>query len=304
MIRKKFIYLSLIGFAMLQSCQQDAKKTKDKPVRLVVLDPGHFHAALVQKSMYEEVDSVVAVYAPEGKELDAYLEKIDAYNQRPDSPTSWKENVYRGPDFLERMLLADKPGNLVVLAGNNREKTAYINKSVNAGLHVLSDKPMAIDESGFSLLNEAFATAQKQNVLVYDIMTGRQDIINILQRELTMLPEIFGQLQKGTAEDPAVVKESTHHFFKNVSGKPLIRPTWYFDVNQQGEGIVDVTTHMIDLIQWSCFPETILDYKKDIDVFAAKRWVTELTPPQCRICSRWASTACFCATPASRWSPR
>lgn len=264
---------------ILQSCHQNSEKKPDKPVQLIVLDPGHFHAALVQKSMYDEVDSVVSVYAPEGRELDAYLEKITAYNHREDSPTRWTENVYSGKDFLEKML-TDKAGNLVVLAGNNREKTAYINKTVNAGLHVLSDKPMAIDGKGFSLLSKAFASAQEQNVLIYDIMTGRQDIINILQRELTLLPDVFGQLQKGTAGDPAVVKESTHHFFKYVSGNPLIRPTWYFDIDQQGEGIVDVTTHMIDLIQWSCFPETILDYKKDIDVFAARRWYTEMTPGQ------------------------
>ena len=32
-------------------------------VKLITLDPGHFHAALVQKSMYEQVDSTVYVYA-------------------------------------------------------------------------------------------------------------------------------------------------------------------------------------------------------------------------------------------------
>ena len=31
--------------------------------RLITLDPGHFHAALVQKFMYPDVDSVVHVYS-------------------------------------------------------------------------------------------------------------------------------------------------------------------------------------------------------------------------------------------------
>ncbi len=37
------------------SCQSNNKEqdTKSKPVQLVTLDPGHFHAALVQKTMYE-----------------------------------------------------------------------------------------------------------------------------------------------------------------------------------------------------------------------------------------------------------
>jgi len=33
-------------------------------VRLITLDPGHFHASLVQKSMYPQVSPEVRVYAP------------------------------------------------------------------------------------------------------------------------------------------------------------------------------------------------------------------------------------------------
>jgi hypothetical protein len=53
----------------------------------------------------------------------------------------------------------------------------------------------------------------------------------------------------------------------------LLRPAWFFDVQQQGEGIVDVTTHLVDLIQWECFPEQILS-PTDITMIAAKRWPT------------------------------
>jgi len=63
---------------------------------------------------------------------------------------------------------------------------------------------------------------------------------------------------------------------------PLTRPAWYFDVEQEGEGIVDVTTHLVDLIQWECFPEQNLDYEKDIQMLAAKHWATVLTPGQFR----------------------
>ena len=35
-------------------------------VRLITLDPGHFHAALVQKEMYPGVAKQVHVYAPLG----------------------------------------------------------------------------------------------------------------------------------------------------------------------------------------------------------------------------------------------
>ena len=68
-----------------------------------------------------------------------------------------------------------------------------------------------------------------------------------------------------------------HHFFKTVSGKPLIRPAWYYDVEQQGEGIADVTTHLIDLINWQCFPDETIHYQSDVTVNAAKHWPTPIT---------------------------
>ena len=256
-----------------------------KPISLIVLEPGHFHAALVQNTPYDNVSPVVHVYATKGPDVESYLDKIKKYNSRTDNPTQWDEKVYTGADFFQKML-SEKAGNLVVLAGNNQKKTDYIKKSVDAGLNVLADKPMAIDAAGFSLLQEAFAQAKKKNVLLYDIMTERYEISNALQRELAQVPAIFGTLQKGTPQDPAVTKESVHHFFKYVSGEPLIRPSWFFDVKQQGEGIVDVTTHLVDLIQWSSFPNQIIDYKKDIKLLNATHTATTLTPEQFKLVTK------------------
>jgi predicted dehydrogenase len=52
------------------------------------------------------------------------------------------------------------------------------------------------------------------------------------------------------------------------------------DASQQGNGIVDVTTHLVDLVQWECFPEQILDYTKDIAITATRRWPTNMTVTQ------------------------
>jgi predicted dehydrogenase len=173
-----------------------------------------------------------------------------------------------------------KKGNVVVISGNNQKKTEYIKKSVDAGLHVLADKPMCIDTEGFELLKSAFAQAEKNKVLLYDIMTERSEITTVLQKELSQVPEIFGEMQKGTVKDPAVTKESVHHFYKYVSGSPLKRPAWFMDVAQQGEGVVDVTTHLVDLVQWECFPEQAIDYQKDINILQARRWTTPMTRSQ------------------------
>lgn len=244
-------------------------------VKIMTLDPGHFHAALVLKKMYTQVDPTVYVYAPNGPDVENYIDQVEAYNTREDDPTSWEMIVYKGTDYLERML-EEKPGNVMVTAGNNSKKTEYILKTVEAGVNVLADKPMVINPDEFPKLEKAFEEAKENGVLLYDIMTERYEITTVLQRELSKLPEVFGQLEKGTTENPAITKESVHHFFKYVSGKPLTRPAWYFDTDQQGEGIVDVTTHLVDLIQWEAFPEVVLQ-KEDVQVLSAKHWTTDLS---------------------------
>ncbi len=248
-------------------------------VRLITLDPGHFHAGLVQKFMYPQVSPLVHVYAPPGPDLQDHLKRIEGFNTRPEQPTHWREEVYAGPDFLERML-RDKAGNVVVLAGNNARKTEYIDRAVAAGYHVLADKPMAITPDGFKLLTQAFAQAKRHRVLLYDIMTERYEITSILQRELARIPAVFGRLERGAPNHPAVVMESVHHFYKEVAGKPLTRPAWFFDVRQQGEAIQDVGTHLVDLVQWECFPERALSWEKDIRVLSARHWPTRLSADQ------------------------
>jgi len=229
--------------------------------------------------MYDQISPTVYVYAPEGSDVQDHLKRIEGFNNRAENPTHWIEKVYTGPDYLERMI-KEKPGNVMITAGNNRKKTEYIKATVDAGINVLSDKPMCINKQGFELLKQAFESAKEHGVLLYDIMTERSEITTILQKELVNTPSVFGELQKGTPDDPAVTKESVHHFFKYVAGNPIKRPAWYFDTDQQGEGIVDVTTHLVDLVPWECFPNQIIDYQNDIQIIKAKHWPTIVTKKQ------------------------
>jgi predicted dehydrogenase len=273
-MKKRYLLAAILMAGFSQTFAQ-----KTEQIKLLTLDPGHFHAALVQKNMFPNVSSEVKVYAPQGKDLDMHLARINGYNTRAQNPTAWKEILYTSPDFFEKMV-QEKAGNVVVMAGNNKKKTEYIKKAIDAGFNVLADKPMVIDPQNFDMLKAAFESAKKQGVLLYDIMTERSEITTMLQRELSMDASVFGTLQKGTPENPAVTKESVHHFWKYVSGSVLTRPAWFMDVAQQGEGIVDVNTHLVDLIQWECFPEQIIDYKKEIKVNSAKRWATDMTLAQ------------------------
>lgn len=274
---RKLLCCSLAAIVLSCSPKSTTEETQTpgKAVKLITLDPGHFHAALVQKTMYDDVDSTVHVYAPEGQDLKMHLDRINSYNTRADNPTRWNEVIFAGNHFFERML-SEKPGNVVVLAGTNNRKTEFITKSLDAGLNVFADKPMVIDAAGFEELKKAFDIAKKNKVLLYDIMTERFEITTILQRELSGMLDIFGELEKGTPEDPAIIKESIHHFYKSVSGNVLVRPAWFLDTEQQGEGIVDVMTHLVDLVQWEAFPDVALDYKKDINITSARRWTTDI----------------------------
>lgn len=249
-----------------------------KPIQFITLDPGHFHAALVQNKTYDNVESVVNVYAPAGQDLQDHLKRIESYNTRAKNPTNWIEKVYQGNDYLEKMI-AEKKGNVLVIAGNNQKKTEYILKAAEAGINILGDKPMCIDSKGYAQLQQAFAVAKKNNVLLYDIMTERSEITTVLQKELTQIPAIFGQIEKGTPENPTIFTESVHFFYKYVSGSPLKRPTWFMDVTQQGEGIADVMVHLVDLAQWTLFPNVILS-NKDVKFNSATRWPTPRTLSQ------------------------
>ena len=267
----------LVGLS-LAAAHFTMAQTDSAKFKLITVDPWHFHASLVQKFMYADVDPVVNVFAPAGDDLTEHLKRIDRFNTRTNDPTRWQEKVYTGPDFFAKML-AEKPGNVVVLSGNNAKKTDYILQSVKAGLNVLADKPMAITPADLEKLKQAFEVAAANKVLLYDIMTERFEITTMLQRELSQQKDLFGELVKGSPNEPAITKESVHHFSKLVAGVPLKRPQWFFDVRQQGEGIVDVTTHLVDLVQWESFPEQTLS-PKDAKILTAKRWATPLTPAQ------------------------
>lgn len=248
-------------------------------IRLMTLDPGHFHAGLIQKEMYPGVSPVVNVYAPLGFDLREHLKRIEGFNARAQNPTSWQLEVHTDADPLARML-KDRPGNVVVISGRNSGKIDRIRASVEAGLNVLVDKPWLIRAEDFPKLEATFNAASAKKLVAYDIMTERYEITTILQKELIHSPEVFGEMLPGSESDPSVYIESIHHLLKVVAGNPNIRPAWFFDVAQQGEGVADVGTHLVDLIQWMLFPEQAIDYKKDVDVRLGRRWPTVLTLDQ------------------------
>jgi predicted dehydrogenase len=249
--------------------------------RLITLDPGHFHAALIQKENYPGVSNRVAVYAPLGPDVTEHMNRVARFNARVANPTAWELDVHASPGFLERMV-AERPGNIVVLSGRNRLKIDYIRAALEAGLHVLADKPWIIRPEDVPALESVLDLAARKNLIAYDIMTERYEITSMLQRELVNAADVFGAIAPASEAEPAVYMESVHHILKLVAGVPNLRPVWFFDVNEQGEALADVGTHLVDLAQWTLFPDQALDYRAEIDVLTASHWPTEITAEQFR----------------------
>jgi predicted dehydrogenase len=246
-------------------------QNKPMQTKLMIVDPGHFHATLLQKDMYPEIDPRVSVYSRLGPELLDYLTRISLFNSRPQNPTRWDLDVHTSSNPMREML-RDKPGNAVVFTGRNRGKIERILDSLNAGIHVFADKPWIITSGDMPKLAEALELAERKGLAAYDIMTERYEATCEVQRMLVNSPEIFGELQKGSADRPGITAKSVHHIMKSVAGVPLRRPTWFFDTAEYGEGLADVGTHVVDLVQWTAFPDQALDYRKDIQMLDGRHW--------------------------------
>jgi predicted dehydrogenase len=250
-------------------------------VRLVTLDPAHFHAALVQKEMLPGIAKRVSIYAPLGPDLLAHLRLIEQFNTRAHNPTNWELDVHCSPRSLEEML-SGRPGNAVVLAGRNRSKIGKIKASLDAGLNVLADKPWIVRTEDFGALESALEVADQKRLVAYDMMTERHEITSMIQRELVNDPAIFGSIVPAADDNPGVFMESVHHILKTVAGVPNPRPPFFFDIQDEGEGLTDVGTHLVDLVQWTLFPDQPVNYREDIQVVGGTRWATPITAAQFR----------------------
>jgi Putative oxidoreductase C terminal domain len=241
--------------------------------RLVVVDPGHFHATLVQQEMYPGLSPLVRVHAPLGPDLIDYLSRIARYNRRAEAPTKWRLDVQAGPDFLDR-LRDEPPGGIVIFSGRNRRKIERIIAALEAGLHVLADKPAIIEPADLPLLETALTLAGERGLVLADMMTGRHNTLLRLLQSLRRDPEVFGDPVPGTRDEPGVVLSGVHYLRKVVAGLPNPRPAWYFDITEQGEGLADTGVHLADRVHETLFAEQALDWQRDIDILTSSRWPT------------------------------
>ncbi len=239
----------------------------DSPyVKLITLEPAHFHAALVQKQMLPGIATRVAIYAPLGPDLLAHLKLIEQFNTRPDNPTHWELDIHCSSRPLEEMLAA-RPGNVVVLAGHNRTKIGKIEASLRAGLNVLSDKPWIIRAEDFPALESALSMAgeKRPGGLRYDDRAPRNH-----HDPSARTRERPGRLRRAsfppTAINRAFSWKAPITFSRRWPARPACVRCISLTFRIKGKGLTDVGTHLVDLVQWTLFPDQALNYRQDIQV--------------------------------------
>src|SRR5262249_39836859 len=240
-----------------------------RPATRIFLEPGHFHAALTVRERHPRVGDDIFVYAERGPELDDFLALIEAFNRRRDRPTAWRPIVRSGERPLDR-LERDRPGDVVILAGRNDRKMRTIRRLHDAGFHVLADKPWLVGADGLEDVRHVLA----RGPVVMEIMTGRHDVTSILASKLVGDRDAFGELTRAPAGSPAISSESVHFLEKIVNGDHLRRPTWFFDVRVQGDGIAHIPTHLVDQAQRLVAAAGAATPGTQLRLTGARRWAT------------------------------
>jgi len=239
---------------------------------LSFLDPGHFHAALLLARADPRIDHNVHLYAPPGSDRDAFLALFDGFNARDGAPTRWQVHRHDAPDHEAALatLIAQRHGDIAVVAGRNARKLADIAQLHETGLWVLADKPWLTGPAALPALSRACAGAP----LAADIMPDRHELLARLRKRVVDTPALFGAFTVDDTHGPAIELGSTHHLCKVVNGRALRRPGWYYDVREQGDGMVDVQAHLTDQAQWLVDASRHYDSDRHVRIEGARRWST------------------------------
>lgn len=286
---KKLSYVLLV--LLLSSCLSQEGQFTDTPgeAKLIVLAPADEQIALVQYRMDSIYDRTVHVFATEGTYLDAYLSRIEQFNSRTDSATSWNEVVESEGDLLER-LLAKRPGNIVLLSGRTATTGQYLFPCIEAGLNTLSSAPLAANTADFNKLRQATELTDKQETLIGELTPERYEIASMIQRALARTPEFYGIQLCGSADDPSVRSESvlpllppwSENSPASVSSKSDATPdpntaemveTWCYPSDALGMryAFLLAAAPRIDLIQLALLGRERINYERQIQFTAARR---------------------------------
>ena len=233
---------------------------------LLILEPSHFHAALALAAPQPLLARRVHVYARPGAELRDFLGNVSKLNRALRPESQWIFDVHES-ETPTQMLIEERRGDVVLLANRNDEKLPILAHLHQSGFHVLADKPWILNSDSLPYLDRVTAKPP----LAMDMMTGSHDPLARLLSRMVAHPVVFGAF---VTEVPAIEIEAVHHLCKVVAGAPVRRPPWYYDVNVQGDGMVDLHSHMVDDVLRLLGAGSALEPEPDFEVRDAQRYST------------------------------
>lgn len=159
-----------------------------------------------------------------------------------ENPASAQEasELFRAPVYNDLDELLRKSGaNTLLTAAINSGKADIIVKAVDAGLNIISDKPLVTTMDDLNRITDVLE--RNKNVKLYLMLSERYNPVLVTAKKLIDAGEI-GQVVN-------IINMRPHRL------SPQGRPAWMFDSKQYGGIINDLGVHDIDLAVWLCGSE-------------------------------------------------
>lgn len=125
----------------------------------------------------------------------------------------------------------------------NSQKIDVIERCSEKGIHVIADKPIVVNKTDFKRLEKV----------------SKDDKIQIgLMLTMRFMPEVY--TVKKIIEEGIIGEVINIEILNPHCLRPKSRPEWFFDKEKNGDLVVDLMVHSIDLFNW--FTEgSVVDYK-------------------------------------------
>lgn len=140
---------------------------------------------------------------------------------------------YEVPLYRSLDEIADMDLQMLGCASINIDKMDVVEWAEQRGIHVMVDKPVAVDEDTLGRLKRVM---ERSNIEVGMMLTAR---FNPMQYTLKKLIEqrVLGDIYDFT-------------FLKPHKLDAANRPPWFFDLRQNGGLIIDLMIHDVDMLHW------------------------------------------------------
>lgn len=140
---------------------------------------------------------------------------------------------YGVPLFQSMDELLEQGVEIIGSAGPNISKIDVIEWAEKYGIHVMTDKPVVIDQNGLSRLRQVI---DRKRIKLGMMLTAR-----FAPAQFTLKAMIDEGLL-GEIEDFTFLKPHKLH--------PAARPDWFFDKTLNGGLIIDLMIHDVDMLWW------------------------------------------------------